>query len=275
MMFKAMLLQVWHNLSDVQLEKMLSRDLLFRRFCRLSLTDKIPDHSTISRFRNVLFTKNLYAALLQEVNDQLAVKGAIVKIGEVSIVDASVIEAHQCRKKPGVNKDNTQDEEAGWSVKKGTKGKIEATFGFKAHMNADEDGFVKEVDVTAGNSHDSQKLEDVLTGSEEELYADSAYRSETINKTLAQKGIKNKINQRAYRNTPLTQDQKEYNKIVSSVRYVVERTFGAFKRHYGAGKTRFLGIKKTHGWITTIAIEHNLKKAAFILYADLPGVKCA
>ena len=275
MMFKAMLLQVWHNLSDVQLEKMLSRDLLFRRFCRLSLTDKIPDHSTISRFRNILVIKNLYNALLKEVNDQLAVKGAIVKIGEVSIVDATVIEAHQCRKKPGVNKENTQDEEAGWSVKKGTKGKIEATFGFKAHMNADEDGFVKEVDVTAGNVHDSQKLEDVLTGSEEELYADSAYRSETINEKLAQKGIKNKINQRAYRNNPLTQDQKEYNKIVSSVRYVVERTFGAFKRHYGAGKTRFLGIKKTQGWITTIAIAHNLKKAVVILYADPPGVKCA
>jgi len=99
MMFKAMLLQVWHNLSDVQLEKMLSRDLLFCRFCGLSLTDKIPDHSTISRFRNVIVTKNLYNALLKEVNDQLAAKGAIVKIGEVSIVDASVIEARQCRKK--------------------------------------------------------------------------------------------------------------------------------------------------------------------------------
>ena len=114
-----------------------------------------------------------------------------------------------------------------------------------------------------------------MTDSEEELYADSAYRSETINEKLAQKGIKNKINQRAYRNNPLTQDQKEYNKIVSSVRYVVERTFGAFKRHYGADKTRFLDVKKTHGWITTIAIAHNLKKAAVILYSDPPGVKCA
>ncbi len=32
LMFKAMLLQSWYNLSDPQLEKQLARDLLFRRF---------------------------------------------------------------------------------------------------------------------------------------------------------------------------------------------------------------------------------------------------
>ena len=211
--------------------------------------------------------------LTSEVNDQLALKGAIVKTGEVSIVDATVIEAHQCRKKPGVNKENTQDEEAGWSVKKGTKGNMEFTYGFKAHTNVDEDGFVKEAKVTAGNVHDSQVLEEILTGSEEELYADSAYCGQTIGTLLAQKKIKNKINQRAYRNKPLTADQKEYNNQMSGVRYVVERTFGAFKRHYGAAKTRFLGIQKTQGWITTISIAHNLKKAAAILYAKPSSMK--
>ncbi len=52
MMFKAMLLQSWYSLSDPQLEKQLARDLLFRRFVRLSLADSIPDHSTLWRFRN-------------------------------------------------------------------------------------------------------------------------------------------------------------------------------------------------------------------------------
>lgn len=183
---------MWHNLSDVQTEKMLSRDLLFRGFCGLSLTDKIPDHSTISRFRNRLVQDNLYDVLLKEVNDQLVSKGAIVKIGEVSIVDATVIEAHQCLKKPGVNNENTQDEEADWSVKKGTKGKDEATFGFKVHMNVVEDGFVKEVEVTAGNVQDSQILENILTGSEE-VYADSAYRSKKIDDALAEKKSKTKL----------------------------------------------------------------------------------
>jgi IS5 family transposase len=35
MMFKALLLQSWYNLSDPGLEKQLVRDLLFREFCRI------------------------------------------------------------------------------------------------------------------------------------------------------------------------------------------------------------------------------------------------
>lgn len=270
MMFRAMLLQAWHNLSDVQMEKMLSRDLLFRRFCILSLVDTIPDHSTISRFRTQLHNEGLYDKLLKEVNEQLSEKGAIVKIGEVSIVDATVIEAHRCRKKPGVHKENTQDSEADWSVKTGTKGRTESTYGFKAHTNVDEDGFVKKVIVTAGNVHDSQKLEELLTGTEEEVYGDSAYCGKTISKKLSECDIKNRINRRAYRNKSLTESDREHNSTMSSVRYVVERTFGTFKRHYGAGKTRFLGVEKVQNWITVISMAHNLKKAAAILFPKPP-----
>jgi IS5 family transposase len=274
LMFRAMLLQVWHTLSDVQTEKILGRDLLFRKFCGLSLVDKIPDHSTISRFRAQLVTLNLYDLLFGEVNQQLREQGAIVKMGEVSIVDASVVEAHQCRKKPGVRDANTQDKEAGWSVKKGTKGRTESTYGFKVHANVDEDGFVKVVKVTAGNIHDSQLLEELLTGTEESLYGDSAYSSQSISDTLAAKGIANKINRRAYRNKPLQETDKEHNSTMSSVRYVVERTFGVFKRHYGASKTRFLGIVKTQAWLMVISMAHNLKKAAAILYPKILRETC-
>jgi len=47
MMFKVMLLQAWYNLSDPAMEKQLARDLLFRRFVGLSLSESVPDHSTI------------------------------------------------------------------------------------------------------------------------------------------------------------------------------------------------------------------------------------
>jgi IS5 family transposase len=45
MMFKALLLQSWYGLSDPALEKQLARDLLFRRFVDLSLSESVPDHS--------------------------------------------------------------------------------------------------------------------------------------------------------------------------------------------------------------------------------------
>jgi len=60
MMFKALLLQAWYGLSDPGLEKQLARDLLFRRFVDLSLSESVPDHSTFWRFRNLLEAEGLY-----------------------------------------------------------------------------------------------------------------------------------------------------------------------------------------------------------------------
>jgi IS5 family transposase len=47
MMFKALLLQSWYTLSDPQLEKQLARDLLFRRFVGMDISESVPDHSTL------------------------------------------------------------------------------------------------------------------------------------------------------------------------------------------------------------------------------------
>ncbi|MFC0179597.1 transposase [Thorsellia kenyensis] len=72
MMFKILLLQSWHNLSDVKMENMLARDLLFRQFVGLNLNDSIPDHSLIWRFREKLEKANLVNILFDNINQQLA-----------------------------------------------------------------------------------------------------------------------------------------------------------------------------------------------------------
>jgi hypothetical protein len=46
-MFKILILQAWYALSDEALEKQIARDLMFRRFIDLSLSEAVPDHSTI------------------------------------------------------------------------------------------------------------------------------------------------------------------------------------------------------------------------------------
>jgi IS5 family transposase len=53
-MLKALLLQIWYSLSDAKLERLLVRDLFFRRFVGLSLADSVPEHSSIWRFRQLL-----------------------------------------------------------------------------------------------------------------------------------------------------------------------------------------------------------------------------
>ena len=218
MMFKALLLQSWYKLSDPQLEKQLARDLLFRRFVGLGLDQSVPDHSNAVALPPKV-SRGLWDVLLQEINGQLSRQQLYIKAGGISIVDASVIQAKQNRPNKGVDGNNTQDKEAGYNVKTSSDGKQKTTYGFKAHIAVEEDGFIKAGVFTAGHVHDSQCLEPLLSGTESAVYADSAYKSEKHDALLAMRGTKNCILERAYRNKPLTGAQK--NAIGNTQGYVV------------------------------------------------------
>ena len=93
----------------------------------------------IWRFRNLLHTENLLDSLLGQINHHLAQNSLIVATGSVNIIDATVIEAKQCRSKKNKQGNNTQDPEAAWNVKTAADGKRKSTYGFKLH--ADEYGY--------------------------------------------------------------------------------------------------------------------------------------
>lgn len=264
LMFKVLLLQAWYNLSDPACEKHLARDLLFRRFAGLGLGDDVPDHSTIWRFRNTLTKADKLQPLLALINDQLSRQGVLIRQGQVSIIDASVIQAKNNRPNKNAQGENTQDPEAAYNVKTASNGKRQTTYGYKAHINVDEDGFILAEHLTPGNVHDSQVFESLLTGDETAVYADSAYKSREHDALLQEKGIKNRVLNRAYRNTPLSDAQKAFNRLASTVRCTVERTFGVLKRIYGMGQARYMGRARNQARVTLIAMAHNLKRGANI-----------
>lgn len=264
MMFKALLLQSWYNLSDQQLESQLARDLLFRRFVGIGLDDSVPDHSSIWRFRQKISEEGRLEYLFDRLNQGLTEAGLYIKHGQVSIIDASVIEAKQNRPHKGADGENTQDKEAGYNVKLSSDGKMKTTYGYKAHLNVDEDAFITSAITTAGNVHDSQCLEALLRGTEEAVYADSAYASHKHDALLKEKHIKNGILKRAYRNKPLTQEEKQRNKQLSSIRSTVERVFGILKQHYGMGKARYLGQVRNHARLLLMSMAYNLKRGLTI-----------
>lgn len=267
-MFKVLLLQKIYNLSDPRMEKQLARDLLFRRFVGLSLTDDTPDHSTIWRFHKKLADEQLADKLFQEIFTQLEQQNIIIKQGSVSIIDATVVEAKNKRPKKDKNnpdnEHNTQDKDASYNIKKDANGVRKTTYGFKIHANSDEDGFVKKVKTTTGSTHDSQVFEQLLTNEESAVYADSAYKSQQHDDLLKQKNINNQIHERAYRNKPLTKAQKRNNTQKSQIRNTVERVFGHFKLHYGMTKARHLGLTQFHTNTVLTCIVHNLKTAVSI-----------
>ena len=77
--------------------KKLARGLLSRRFVALDIAESVPDHSSFWRFRQTLERLSLMDKLLSEINAQLSSQGLYIKSGGASIVDASVVEAKQCR----------------------------------------------------------------------------------------------------------------------------------------------------------------------------------
>jgi IS5 family transposase len=264
-MFKALLLQSWYNLSDPALEKQIARDLLFRRFVGLNLSDTIPDHSTIWRYRQALDKANVTAGLLAEVNTQLHQKGLLIKHGSVSIIDASVIEAQRARPNKDKDGNNTQDSEAAWNVKTAANGKTTSTYGFKIHINVDEDGLIKAADFTAGNVHDSQVFTQLLDDKDHAVYADSAYPSQKHTEWLKAHGIQDRMIVRAYRNTPLTEQQKAQNRLWAGTRCTVERAFGILKLHYGMAKARYLGLKRNAMRVGLMCIGYNMKRGLSLL----------
>jgi len=62
-------------------------------------------------------------ARLLEINQQLSEQGLYIRSGEVSIVDASVIEANQCGPNKRKEGRSTQAPDAAWNVKAGSDGK--------------------------------------------------------------------------------------------------------------------------------------------------------
>ena len=54
MMWKAVLLGQWHSLSDPKLEEALRVRIDFMHFCGLTLSDDVPDETTLCRFHNRL-----------------------------------------------------------------------------------------------------------------------------------------------------------------------------------------------------------------------------
>ena len=177
-LYRSLLLGIWYKLSDVQLAQALYRDLLFRKFCHLELGGDVPEASTLGRFRTRLMEQALWEPLLNEINRQLEAKHIIMTEGRINIIDATPIEASQSGSGKGKNGQPTKDSEAGWHVKQDSRGRQKSTYGYSVHTGVDEDGFIHRQQVTAGNVHDSQALDDLLLGDETALYADAAYSSQ-------------------------------------------------------------------------------------------------
>ena len=174
--------------------------------------------------------------LLTAVNDQLAEQDLSIKTNAFSIIDASLFEAKQCRPHKREDSITTQDTNGSWNIKAGSDGKQKSTHGYNTHINVDEEELIKALAFTVGNVHDSNHFTTPLKSNESAVYVDKPYQSEPHTDWLSERNIENRLIKYAYRNRPLSQENKVLNQTHTAVRSNVGRVFGVLKQHSAIGK---------------------------------------
>jgi len=262
-MLRMYLIANWFNLADEACEDALYDIAAFRDFCRIDLgRERVPDATTLLNFRHLLEQHQIGAALFARIGELLQANG--MKLCGGTIVDATLIAAPPSTK----NREHSRDPQ----MHQSKKGK-QWYFGMKLHIGVDsQSGLVHSASVTSGNVHDSHELPNLLHGAETRLYGDSAYRGEKQRQRLKQLAPKAKdfTNQRAHKNRPLTDADKQTNRRKSAVRSKVEHPFLILKRIWGFAKVRYRGLAKNANRAFAMLAMLNLVKWGRPLTAQVP-----
>ena len=238
-MLRIHFLQQWFGLSDPAMEEALHDVPLYREFADLEgPMRRLPDESTILRFRHLLEEHGLAAPMFATVNRVLQAHGLTLKTG--TVVDATLIAA------PSSTKNSTGERDPEMrQTKKGNN----YYFGMKAHIGADADsGLVHTVICTPANTSDVTQAEALLHGEEEIAFGDAGYqgahkRPEATMKNwlvAMRPGKRRKLDP----SNPRDAIVNEIERLKASVRAKVEHPFRVIKRQFGFTKVRYRGLAK-------------------------------
>jgi IS5 family transposase len=235
-------------------------------FLDIEMGDDIPDANTIWDFKELIERDQRDGSnkLFTCFRELLDAQGLVAKEG--SIIDASFVETPKQRntrdqnkqikegnRPEGFEKDTPKgaqkDCDARW-----TKNNNEAHFGYNNHAKVDaKSKLIDSYATTTASVHDSQVFEVLLDEKDKAVLSDSAYKSQTNEDILLKRNLEDFTMLKANRNSPLSDEDKIYNKKVSRIRVWVEHVFGRMKhmkldlfRRTWVSKIRGIpGLKKT------------------------------
>lgn len=252
-MLRIHFMQQWFTLSDPAMEEAFFDTPLYREFAQLDEFSRMPDESTILRFRHRLEKHKLAEQILLTVNELLTKQGLLLKAG--TVVDATLIPA-PCSTK---NKNKARDPEM-HSSKKGNQW----YFGMKAHIGVDSDsGLVHTVRGTSGHVGDVTEGNSLLHGEETVAFGDAGYQG--IDKRPdAKTGVTWHIAMRPGKRKALDKENEadalieQTEKFKAGIRAKVEHPFRVIKRQFGFVKVRYRGLKKNTAQLVTLFALSNL-----------------
>jgi len=288
LMFKILILQAMHSLSDERCEYLIKDRLSFMRFLDLGLSDAVPDANTIWTFREALKRAGAVEALFRRFDQALRAEGFLAMGGQ--IVDAAIVAAPKQRNtleekavlkagripmgwKDKPAKLRQKDRDARWTVKY-TKAKPLAdgsmpavdlavpAFGYKNHVSIDRGfGFIRGWTASDAAAHDGARLEAVLdvTNTASDVWADTAYRSAKNEAMLAARGFVSRLHRKKPKGRPMPERTRRANGRKSKVRSAVEHVF-AHQKGLMALKVRTIGLARATVKIGLANLAYNMRR---------------
>ena len=292
-LLKMLLLAYLYNLSERQTEEFASDSLAARYFLGLAANESVPDHSTLSVFRERILTKGgpaTFEELFKRVVQVAKAKG--IKFGRIQVVDATHSLADVDVKQDDKHHDGgkpRRDEDASWGSKGRRKSRTvdgktvevnRSFYGYKSHISLNaQSEIITTVLPTTGKLTDGQQFPELVTkdeqlGVEASVYAgDKGYDDGDNHELLRDKGKKSALILNRYRTEKKDGNKELWIKLKADqdyqagkrVRYKVEQKFREGKRSHGWGRCRYLGLKSYAVQTYLTAIVLNLKRMVRLL----------
>ena len=291
LMFKVLLLQTMHTLSDERCEYLIRDRLSFMRFLDLGLADPVPDANTIWTFREALKRADAVEALFRRFDASLRAAGYLAMGGQ--IIDATIVAAPRQRntaaekaaikagripdgwaEKPA--KLRQKDRDARWTVKFSKAKPREdgapqvdlavPAFGYKSHVSIDRrHGLIRRWTTSDAAAHDGARLAAVLDGQNtaSDVWADTAYRSAKNEMLLTDRGLVSRIHRKKPKGRAMAERTRRANARRSAIRSAVEHVFARQKGPM-ALVVRTIGSARAHVKIGLANLAFNMKRYVWL-----------
>jgi IS5 family transposase len=287
-----LLLSYLWNVSERMVEELANDSLSVGLFLGIGANERVPDHSTLTLFKNRLIQDagvRVYEELFNEIIEVAQEKG--VKFGKLQIVDSVHLVADV-----NISKDRQRqkggkpphDKDAGCGVKgdkivetaHGVERKIEYFYGYKDQVSLNaETGLVTSVIPGRADDYDGHQFQqlvdkDLKKGIEvETVAADKGYDDGENHYYLEKQKIHSAIRLNRRRTQKKDAHKEGWLKLEASPayqeglrqRYQIERKFGEARKWHGFKRCRYVGNVR-HGiqsYLTFMAI--NLKRLVKLL----------
>ncbi|OGY54445.1 MAG: hypothetical protein A3B15_00775 [Candidatus Buchananbacteria bacterium RIFCSPLOWO2_01_FULL_45_31] len=276
-MFKLLIIQNLHGLSDRDTMSNTDCNIIFRYFVGLGLTEDVPHWTELGKFKERIGVdafERLFYRVLKEA-ERLGIEISDKRNADSTDVAANV-DLQRCVKNKRDKNDktyvdrNTTDQDAKFGRKE-SNGK--GWYGYKSHANDDvETGLVTAVITTGANKTDESQLIE-LVDKERRYRGEGAIRKQGGDKGYV--GHAKDLEARNILDYTIPRDnmktakaKKDGNKHfihLKKLRYKVEQKFAEAKRRHGLGKTRFRGKWKVHLNCLIVYLTINLKRIIKLL----------